>query len=293
MSPTDTLAEWLTEYPAPNTRRAYERDLRFYFTWCREHGVNIFAPERAQINAYRDELLSRGLEPQTVDRKMSACRSFYRFCAKQGMVRGAPFRDVRRLALPGESTTPWLDRGDLGKLLLAARDTHPRDFLLIALLGLNGLRVSEAVSADVAGLGHSAGHRTLRVQRKGQKTGVIPLAPQVADAVDVFLDGRESGPLLVRVHRGGTIVTPPTEISRQAAWKRVKVLAALAGVDPEISPHSLRHSFATISLQDGVPLHRVQLALGHASPLTTMIYFQDGDNLESNPTFELSESLLV
>ncbi|HEX7246436.1 MAG TPA: site-specific integrase [Solirubrobacterales bacterium] len=189
-------------------------------------------------------------------------------------------------------TTPWADRGELRKLLLAARDVHPRDFLLVSLLGLNGLRISEALAAQVPDLGSSGGHRTLHVVRKGSKRGVVPLAPVVVEAIDSFLEGRDEGALLPRLHRSGVVMQPISGITRQAAYERIQWLAEKAGVNPELSPHSLRRSFATISLQDGVPLHRVQLALGHASPLTTMIYFQDGDNLAANPTFELAESLV-
>lgn len=189
-------------------------------------------------------------------------------------------------------TTPWADRGELRKLLLAARDTHPRDFLLVSLLGLNGLRVSEAIQAAAEDLSSSGGHRTLHVVRKGRKRGVVPLAPVVCDAVDEFLAGREQGPLLPRLHRSGAVMEPLTGISRQTAWERVKGLADWVGVNPDLSPHSLRRSFVTLALQDGAPLHQVQLAVGHASPTTTMIYFRDADNLDENPTFELANSLV-
>jgi site-specific recombinase XerD len=189
-------------------------------------------------------------------------------------------------------TTPWADRGELRKLLLAARDANPRDFLLVSLLGLNGLRVSEAVAATVPDLGSSGGHRTLRVVRKGRKRGVVPLAPAVCLAVDEFLAGRLEGPLLPRLHASGAVLDPLAGISRQTAYERVKHLADWSGINPEISPHSLRRSFVTLALQDGAPLHRVQLAVGHADPATTMIYFKDAGNLDENPTFGLADELL-
>ena len=189
-------------------------------------------------------------------------------------------------------TTPWADRDELRKLLSFARETHPRDFLLVALLGLNGLRVSEALAASVPDLGHSGGHRTLQVTRKGRKRGVVPLAPIVCEALDSFLAGRAQGPLLPRLHRSGAVMDPLARISRQAAWERVRWLAEMAGANPDLSPHSLRRSFVTISLQDGVPLERVQIAVGHASPTTTVIYAKDAGNLDYNPTFALAEALL-
>jgi integrase/recombinase XerD len=189
-------------------------------------------------------------------------------------------------------TTPWADREELRKLLLAARDTHPRDFLLVSLLGLNGLRVSEAVKAAVEDLGSSGGHRTLHVVRKGRKRGVVPLAPIVCETIDEFLAGRAQGPLLPRLHASGAVLDPLAPISRQTAWERVKTLADWIGVNPDLSPHSLRRSFVTLALQDGAPLERVQIAVGHASPTTTVIYAKDAGNLDHNPTFGLAEGLL-
>lgn len=189
-------------------------------------------------------------------------------------------------------TTPWADREELRKLLLAAREVHPRDFLLVSLLGLNGLRVSEAVKASVDDLSVSGGHRTLHVVRKGRKRGVVPLAPIVVEAIDDFLAGRDEGPLLPRLHCSGAVLDPLAPISRQTAWERVKALAEWVGVNPDLSPHSLRRSFVTLALQDGAPLHQVQLAVGHASPTTTMIYMKDAGGLERNPTFDLADSLL-
>lgn len=189
-------------------------------------------------------------------------------------------------------TTPWADREELRKLLLAARDSNPRDFLLVALLGLNGLRVSEAIGAAVPDLGSSGGHRTLQVIRKGSKRGVIPLAPIVCSSIDEFLAGRTEGPLLPRLHRSGAVLEPLAGISRQTAYNRVAFLADWVGVNPDLSPHSLRRSFVTLALQDGVPLHQVQLAVGHSNPATTMIYFKDAANLDENPTFDLADQLL-
>lgn len=194
--------------------------------------------------------------------------------------------------MPNELTTPWASREELRKLLAAAAKSNPRDFLLVALLGLNGLRVSEAVRAAVPDLGSSGGHRTLRVTRKGSKQGVVPLAPVLVDAVDAFLEGRDTGPLLARLNRAGAVAEPLLGISRQAAYERIQTLAEQAKVNPALTPHSLRRSFVTLALQDGVPLHQVQLAAGHADPATTMIYFKDAGNLDANPTFELANALL-
>lgn len=294
MSPAELVATWGTEYPAANTREAYERDLRGWFAWCQEHDVDGLAPERLDVNAYQADLLASDLKPQTVDRKVSACRSFFTYLQERGMHRGRhPFAHVKRLALPGESTTPWLGADDLTKLLAAAIETSLRDFILVGLLGINGLRVSEALRAAVPDLGESNDHRVLKVRRKGQKDGLTPLSPSFADVVDRFLDGRSSGPLIVRLDRSRRVVVPVVGISRQTAFDRIKALALWAGVNPEISPHSLRHGFITTALEEGAKLDVVQLAVGHSSPTTTMRYRRGGLSLNHNPSLSLGETLLA
>ncbi len=293
MSPVDLVVAWGTEYSVDNTRAAYETDLTDYMRWCREHGVDPLEPDRLDVNAYRADLLSRGLQPQTVDRKMSACRSFFSYLGERGMLRGEPpFDHVKRLALPGESSTPWLGADDLTKLLSVALEESPRDFLLLALLGINGLRVSEALRVAVPDLGVIDGHRTLSIVRKGSKPGLTPLAPIVVAVLDAYLDGRTEGPIIVRLNRNRDVAQPVSGISRQTAFDRVRHLADYAGVNPELSPHGLRHSFVTNALEDGAELHVVQLAVGHSSPTTTMRYQRGSLSLNSNPSLSLGETLL-
>lgn len=293
MSPAELLSAWGTEYPVANTREAYERDLRDFFAWCLEHDVDALRPDRLDVNAYRDDLLARPLLPQTVDRKMSACRSFFTYLKERGMLTiDHPFEHVGRLALPGESSTPWLGAGDLRKLLAVALEESVRDFLLVALLGINGLRVSEALRASVTDLCLVDGHRALSIVRKGSKPGLTPLATFVADVLDDHLAGRTTGPLIVRLDRNKRVAVPIHGISRQTAFDRVRHLADYAGVNPELSPHGLRHSFVTNALEDGAELHVVQLAVGHSSPVTTMRYRHGSLSLNSNPSLSLGESLL-
>lgn len=294
MSPTLALRDdWLTGYPRPETRRAYLADVTAFFDWCAAAGVEPLEASRVDANLYRDYLIALGsLTATTIDRKLSACRSFYRFAVEEGAAGVDPFATVDRLASPGESTTPWLNREEMKRLLVVARDWHMRDFVLVSLMGLNGLRVSEAIRAEAEHLGRSGGHRTLRVVRKGAKVGVVPLAPEVDDAIEQVLGGRRTGPIVPRLTRRGAIATPPAPISREAAHKRLRKLAEWADVNPAISPHSLRHGFITLALADGSPLHVVQLAAGHSSPTTTMHYQRDGLSLDSNPSLSLAEGLL-
>jgi integrase len=152
----------------------------------------------------------------------------------------------------------------------------PRDHALVALLALNGLRISEALNADVTDLGVDRGHRTLRIVRKGGKHVTIPLAPRTATALDLYIGARAGGPIFA----GAT----GQRLTRHAADRTVKRLARRAGIAKRISPHSLRHSFITAALDAGVPLRNVQEAASHADLRTTMRYDRGRQSLDRHNT---------
>jgi integrase/recombinase XerD len=195
--------------------------------------------------------------------------------ARQGLVH--PAANVRRPKVPHESHTLGLDRIELGALLVQAGLGTPRDHALIALLALNGLRISEALGADVTDLDVERGHRTLRIVRKGRNHVTIPLAPRTARAPDLYVGERTLGPIFVAVDRH--------RMNRAAADRTVKRLARRAGITKRISPHSLRDSFITAALDAGVPLRDVQEAASHADPRTTMRYDRGRQSLDRHATY--------
>lgn len=164
-------------------------------------------------------------------------------------------------------------------MLAAAREsTNPVDFALVCLLGLLGLRIFEAVGADVDDLGEEHGHRVLRVRGKGGKLVLVPLPPAVSRAVDRAAGDRPDGELLLN-RRG-------SRMDRHAATRR---LCQLAGVRlPRMHPHMLRHTFATTMLDAGVDLRDVQIAARHADPRTTMRYDRARKNLDRHPNYILA-----
>jgi integrase len=148
---------------------------------------------------------------------------------------------------------------------------------LASLLALNGLRISEALGADIEYLDFERGHRTLKVLRKGGKHVTIPLAPRTSRVVDLYIGERVSGPIFLGA-KGG-------RMDRYAADRMVKRLASRAGIAKRISPHSLRHSFITAALDAGVPLRDVQEAASHADPRTTMRYDRGRGSLDRHATY--------
>jgi len=176
----------------------------------------------------------------------------------------SPAAHVRRPRLDYESHATALDRNELGALLVAAGLGTAQEHALMSLLALNGLRISEALGADIDAMGSERGHRTLTVLRKGGKIVTIPLAPRTARSLDLAIGERLDGPIFRRADG--------QRLDRHGASRIVHRIAKRAGIAKPISPHTLRHAFITAALDAGVPLRDVQEAASHADPRTTMRY---------------------
>jgi integrase/recombinase XerD len=202
---------------------------------------------------------------------------FYRYAEQEGLIAVSPAAHVRRPRLDYESHATGLDRNEVGAMLVAAGLAGARDHALISLLALNGLRVSEAIGADIEDLGLERGHRTLTILRKGGKVVTVPLAPRTARAIDLAVGERCDGPIFV-----GTDGRP---IDRHAAGRIVRRIARRAGIAKRVGPPTLRHAFITAALDAGVPLRDVQEAASHADPRTTMRYDRARVSLDRHATY--------
>jgi integrase len=184
---------------------------------------------------------------------------------------------VRRPKIDIKSATLGLDRMELGAFIAHGAAAGPRDHAVACLLGLLGLRVSEACNIDIEDLSTERGHRTVTVLGKGHKPGVIPMPPRVGRAVDQAAGERLDGPVL--------LMSSGRRLDRHAATRIVRRLAKRAGITKHISPHSLRHSFITAALDAGVPLRDVQIAARHADPRTTTRYDRARNNLDRHAAY--------
>jgi len=271
---------FLLGYRNPHTRDAYTSDLRGFLVWCEDRDLDpLVDVTRTHLEAWTRHLETvDGLAPATVARKLSAVAGLYRFCTDEGWTTTNPADRVRRPSVPTDSPTLGLDR-DEARALLGAAD-RPQDLALLALLTLNGLRVSEAVGADVGDLGDERGHRVLTVTRKRGRVEQVPLAAVTVEALDAHLDGRTTGPLFTD-HRGD-------RMDRHDAARVVARVARAAGIGKRITPHSLRHTAVTLALDAGVPLRDVQDLAGHADPRTTRRYDRARRSLDRHGTYALA-----
>ncbi len=248
---------------------------------AQDRHTDPFAVERAHIELYARTAEQEGKARSTIGRRLSTICGFYRYCEQERLSDRNPGAHVRRPKQDYESTTLGLDRNELGAFLVQAGLSGGRDHALASLLALNGLRISEALGADIDKLEVNRGHRTLFIHRKGYKTATIPLAPRTARALDLYIGERSSGPIFL--NDDGT-----ERLDRHASARIVRRLAKRAGIDKRISPHSLRHSFITAALDAGVPLRDVQEAASHSDPRTTMRYDRGRGSLDRHATYIVS-----
>ncbi|MBG6224653.1 integrase/recombinase XerD [Arthrobacter sp. CAN_A2] len=267
-----------------NTLAAYRRDLRRYEAFLGSRDVEDAARvTRHDVSAFAQAVVSgedglSPLSPRSAARTIVAVRGLHRFWALEGITEGDPARDVhppmagRRLpkAIPVPEVVRILEAVDTGS------PSGQRDRALLEFLYSTGARISEAVGLDVDDVSvHDAadGPAVVRLTGKGSKERLVPVGSYAARAVDAYLvQGRPGlaakgtgSPALFLNMRGG-------RLSRQSAWTILKTAAERAGVTREVSPHTLRHSFATHLLEGGADVRVVQELLGHASVTTTQVY---------------------
>ena len=259
------------------TREAYALDLRQFTAWCQQRHLRLFQARRADIECFARDLEARGRARATITRRLCTIAGFCRYAVEEDLLEHSPAAHVRRPRLDYESHTTGLDRNELGALLVAAGLGAPAEHALISLLALNGLRVPEAVGADIQALGVERGHRTLVVTRKGGKVVTVPLAPRTARAIDLAIGERSEGPVFLRGNA--------QRLDRHGAGRIVRRVARRAGIAKPVGPHTLRHAFITAALDAGVSLRDVQDAASHADPRTTMRYDRARGSLDRHATY--------
>ena len=257
------------------TLDAYRHDLKYFFQWAADHDLDVLAATRAHIEMYRSTMEQRGLAASTIDRRLSTVCGYFRFAHIDGRIPSNPAQYVRRPKVQ-PTERHGMDRGELGRFLFTAEHFDRDHAALAVLLGLNGLRVSEACATNVEDLGFERGHRTLRILGKGNKPAMIPLVPRTARTIDLAVGERCQGPILRRQDN--------QRLDRRTAHRWVRSIGKRAGLGI-VHPHMLRAAFIMAALDAGVPLRDVQLAARHADPRTTTIYDRRRQNFDRHAAY--------
>ncbi len=258
---------------AGNSVEAYGRDLRRYLDHLTRAGVASWGRVgRAEIQAHLAELTRAGLSPRSQARALSAIRSFHRLLAAERLAPADPSDEIES-PRPGRRLPALLSRDEVERVL-AAPDPRSaagrRDRAMLELLYATGLRVSELVSLGLNDLDLES--RVLLARGKGSKERLVPVGAPAAEAVRAYLGGARDR--LLRGRRSKDLFVTPRggRMTRQGMAKLLARYARAAGIRRRVSPHKLRHSFATHLLEGGADLRAVQAMLGHADVTTTQIY---------------------
>lgn len=270
-----------------NTALSYRDDLRMFLAWCARLGMGPFALRRQHLELYAKYLREeRGNAASTIAHRLGTLNTFYEIALDDDLVRKNPMRMVKLPKVRRDlHTKVALTRSEMQAVAKHAYDSSPVDYALVVIMGYTGLRVSEVCSLDVETvLDYSKGHRVMTFVQKGGEVVSVPQPAVVARAIDRVVDGRTSGPLLLR--RDGSRMT------RTSADRVVKRLARKAGITMTVSPHTFRHTFAVCSIDAGVPLREVQLSLRHRDISTTVaIYDRGRANLDTHASHTLAAFL--
>ena len=264
-------ALWLEDGLSKNTLVSYRRDLLKVSAWLAQRQHNLFTATHVDLLEFLAQHATQ-LQASSTSRLLSSLRRFYQYALRQGMIQTDPSLLIERPKLP-RRLPKSVTEAEVEALLLApdgATALGLRDRAMLETLYATGLRVSELVNLKLGELSQDMG--VLRVMGKGAKERLVPLGEQALDCLQQYLDmaradllrSRQSDALFV-TGRGGAM-------TRQMFWYLIKRYALLGRVHKPLSPHTLRHAFATHLLNHGADLRVVQMLLGHADISTTQIY---------------------
>jgi len=278
---TSDLLAWIDRFVAHltherrmsgHTRAAYRRDLTRLLRFCERRGIHEWRTlDNLQVRAFAAAEHTAGLAPRSIQRRLSAIRTFYEFLVREGCCRLNPAQDVR--APRSKKRLPaTLDADQMGRLLeFRVDDTlSTRDKAMMELFYSSGLRLSELVGLDLPAL--DLKDRTVRVDGKGSKTRILPIGRMAVNALEKWLRERATLPrrdgAAVFIGRGGRRLTS------RAVQLRVNTWARRMGLEMHVHPHMFRHSFATHLLEAGTDVRTIQLLMGHRSLATTARYLK-------------------
>ncbi|MBW7931820.1 MAG: site-specific tyrosine recombinase XerD [Gammaproteobacteria bacterium] len=265
-------AIWMERGLSPNTLGAYRADLRALQRWLAQRDQSLIYAVRADLLAFIAWRTREGAKPRSTARQLSSFRRFYRFLLREGLIAEDP---TLRIEMPkiGRALPRSLSESEVESLLGAPDVSDPighRDRTMLEVLYATGLRVSELINLRQAQINLNQG--VLRVRGKGDRERLIPLGDEAQRWLREFVGGPRVEILLERQTEYLFPTRRGDRMTRQAFWHIIKRYAKKADIIGKLSPHTLRHAFATHLLNNGADLRVVQMLLGHSDLSTTQIY---------------------
>ena len=250
-----------------NTIKSYESDLKEFFAWC--HNIHKKIPSKltsSSINIYLGYLFNKNIKSSSVNRKLSTLKAFYIFLYKQKLILKIPTEDIETPKIQ-KKLPSTLSENEVEKLLKAPKDKNIielRDKAMLEMLYATGMRISELVNLKEVNVDKN--RQVVKVLGKGSKERLIPFGDEALDSLQKYLHKRNSRNIYIFLNNRDN------KLSRVGFWQRVKIYLKRVHLKSDITPHTLRHAFATHLLNRGADLRSVQLLLGHSDLSTTQIY---------------------
>lgn len=250
-----------------NTIKSYESDLKEFFAWC--HNIHKKLPSKltsSSINIYLGHLFNKNIKSSSVNRKLSTLKAFYIFLYKQKLILKIPTEDIETPKIQ-KKLPSTLSENEVEKLLKAPKDKNIielRDKAMLEMLYATGMRISELVNLKEVNVDKN--RQVVKVLGKGSKERLIPFGDEALDSLQKYLHKRNSRNIYIFLNNRDN------KLSRVGFWQRVKIYLKRVHLKSDITPHTLRHAFATHLLNRGADLRSVQLLLGHSDLSTTQIY---------------------
>ena len=255
-----------------NTRQSYRQDLKQYQQFLVSQKLTSFTEDRFIVLGFLQAQTTAQKAQSSITRSISTLRKFYQYLAREGRIQKDPMLQIDS-PKQGRHLPAVLSSEEIERLLKTPDTSTPlglRDRAILEVLYATGLRVSELVHLKLTDLHLSLG--LIQTLGKGDKERIIPIGDVAVDWINEYLErirnrltkGKDSPYLFVNFHGNG--------LTRQGIWKNLKAIVQAAGIDKGVTPHTLRHSFATVLLENGADLRIVQELLGHSDISTTQIY---------------------
>ena len=264
---------WIEKGLSKNTLESYRSDLEQFSNWLKTKDLNFSKTAKKDILSYLSFLFKSGLGSKTVARKLSSLKSFFRYLVFKSIIQIDPSNDIETPKLL-KSIPKSISEKEIEKLLDAPdekTDIGLRDKTMIETLYSCGLRISELTNLELLNLNLRQG--VIRVIGKGQKERLVPMGDQLLSLLENYLVSTRKNFLKKKNSDFLFLSSRGQKMTRQSFWHRIKYYCINCGFEPEkISPHVLRHAFATHLLNNGADLRVVQLLLGHSDLNTTQIY---------------------
>ncbi len=271
----DLFSQHLSQHDlSAHTVAAYGRDLQRFSQWLQSHHpkLSLEQAQMLQIEAWLNDV-EHNPSPSTINRRLASLNKFYDWLVLTGQIKQNPAHGLRTLKLPA-STKPDISEADIDQLLTAPNINTPlglRDKSILEVLYATGIRVSELAELELNQLNQEQGLLLVTHPNQSQQR-LIPLGPETCYWLTRYVSEARPAILHSRMSEALFISTHGKALTRQALWLLIKKYAQHAHISSALSPHSLRHAFATHLLKNGANLGMVQLLLGHKNPSTTQIY---------------------